>query len=122
MVVYPLRELGRVIGAALVLIRLPSVRKTPFQNLVVRPADQHPLDYCRIFDVQESANSQIRACPMLVVRRQLALRVQSNLIEHPPKKDDASNLLGGMSQTGNLHKCSASPFIRLLLRRASAIT
>jgi hypothetical protein len=53
--------------------------------------------------VQEPAHSTIKAGAEIVVGWQRALRVQSNLIEHPPEEDEATHLLGGMSETGNLH-------------------
>src|SRR5436309_10349175 len=68
----------------LLVVWPPSMRKTPLQDFLVGRAGQHLLDYRRIFNLQESAHSRVGASPMFVIRRQLSLRVQSNLIEHPP--------------------------------------
>src|SRR5882762_5236540 len=45
----------------LLIVRPPTVRKAPLQNLIVRRAGQDPLDNRGVFDVQKSANPPISA-------------------------------------------------------------
>src|ERR1051325_6604056 len=83
----------RVEHECLLLAGLSPLRKTPLQTLIVRRASQYSLHDRGIFDVQESANPQVSARAVLVIRRQLALSVQSDLIQHPAEKDYPANLL-----------------------------
>jgi hypothetical protein len=78
---------------------LSSVSKAPGQYLVISASGQNALNQRRIINMQEPADPAIKARPAIVVRGQLALDVQSNLIQHPPKKHKAAHLFGGMSET-----------------------
>jgi len=76
------------------LIRPPAIGKTPFQKLFIGSARQRSLGYGWIFDIQESADSSVRAGAVLIIRGQLSPGMQPNLIQHPSKENEAANLLG----------------------------
>jgi hypothetical protein len=73
------------------------VLKTPSQHLFVRAAGESSFDDFGILHLKKSANPCVRSRAALVIWRQFALRVQSNLIEHSPKENNAPDLLCGMS-------------------------
>src|SRR5262249_1592784 len=74
-----------VIGAA-------SFSKTPLQDFFVSSPGKGSLNHGWIFDVQEPADTQVRAGAVFVVWRQLALGVQPEFVQHSPKEDESTNL------------------------------
>ena len=67
--------------------------ETPFQDFLVRPALQRALDQFGVLDMKKTDATAVHARTMIVVRGQFALRVKADFIEHPPKEDEAANLL-----------------------------
>src|SRR6185295_19788705 len=86
----------------LLVVRSAPVRKAPFQYLFVRAAGQRAFDERCILDTQKAAHALVRARGF-VIRRQFALRVQANLVEHPSEENEPAGLLGRMSEPGNFH-------------------
>ena len=80
-----------------------AMDKTPLEDLVVRGAGEDLLDDGWIVDVEESADAGVSAGSVLVVGRKFALSVQPDFIEHASEEDEAIDLFGGMSETGDFH-------------------
>ena len=88
----------RIPDLDLFLVRPMAALETPFQNLFVRSALQRLLDQLVVIDPQKSRsagieNGGIRLQAGEISRRQLAGRLEPDLIQHPGEIDEAFGLL-----------------------------
>ena len=81
-----------------------SVLIAPLQNLFIGAALQDARNKPLVIDPQKSAGASVKTETAIVVCRKLALGVESNLIQHPAKENDSSNLIVGTAKVGNLHR------------------
>src|SRR5437867_8291478 len=101
----------RVEDEKLFVVRPAALCKTPLQNLLILRPRQHALHHRRIFHLQKPANPRIGSGPASIVPRQLSLRVEPYLIQHPPEENQSPDLLGRRSETGNFHGVEVAGFV-----------
>jgi len=66
---------------------------TPFENLLVRPAGEHPLAQVSVLDLKECEAMAVEFAAQVVMigLGKVAARMQADLIEHARKIDKAAN-------------------------------
>ncbi len=111
---HPLEFLGLIVAPSalreksvenedLLVVRSAAMLEAPLEEFLIRHSGENSLDDRGILDAQKTANAHIGAGPMLVIRRQFSLCIQTNLVEHSPEEDEPTNLLGRMSEAWDFH-------------------
>ena len=75
-------------------VRPAAMFEAPLENFFIGAAVERLFDDGRIFDLKKSAHARVCSRAVLVIGRQLSLRMQTNLVQHPTKEDDATDLFG----------------------------
>jgi hypothetical protein len=73
--------------------RSTAVGETPLENLLVRPANEHPFAQVHVLDVEKREAVTIELAPEIIVISlwKVSACVQADLVEHSRKIDQAAN-------------------------------
>jgi hypothetical protein len=101
-----------------VLARLPSLAEAPVENLLVGSALLRPLDQLSVINSQQVAAVQVKFLSEigLILARQKPLRVQANLVEHPPEINEPIDFGGRTPDWEIFHGNSNFWFAALLFK------